>query len=131
MRVLVTGDREWDDEEPMLEVLMKLFEIAPHTIVVHGDCRGADRMFARLAVEIGFPTPEGHPADWNKHHRAAGPIRNRYMITESRRRAELDGHDLRMAFAFHNNIEASKGTRDMMTALKKAGIPCLLRTSKI
>lgn len=53
------------------------------------------------------------PADWNRYGRAAGPIRNRQMLTEGK-------PDL--VVAFHDDIESSKGTKDMVTIAEKAGV---------
>lgn len=86
MRILVTGSRDWKDIERLQSAL--LAEIVNHTleydepvIVVHGDCpTGADAMAHRFAKVVPICTPEPHPADWQKHGRSAGPIRNRHMV---------------------------------------------------
>jgi len=54
---------------------------------------------------------EPHPADWERHGRAAGPIRNQEMADA--------GADLCIAFPYG----IGKGTYDMIERARKAGIP--------
>jgi hypothetical protein len=124
MRVLITGDREWTDALKIRRVLECLKHIHPDAIVVEGEARGADSIAKLLAEELGFKV-EGHRAEWTKYRKAAGPIRNQFMIDESRRRAEVDGHHLEHAVAFHADLANSKGTLDMVRRLERAGINVL------
>ena len=57
-----------------------------------------------------------YPADWNQYGRAAGPIRNSLM-------ADM-GPDI--VLAFHRNILASSGTRDMIGIARGRDIPVRL-----
>ena len=110
MRILVTGSRHWDDEESM-RVFFTLFADkfpGKHTLV-HGDARGADKMAARIAEELGW-VPEDHPADWKRYKGAAGPIRNSEMVAL--------GADFCVGFP----TPASIGTYDCMEKARKAGI---------
>lgn len=120
-KILVTGDREWDDIPRVLE---ELKGFRPGTILVHGACRGADIICAAMAEALGFVV-RGYPADWEKHRRAAGPIRNRQMLKEEHKPEE----PIDLVLAFHNNIENSSGTADMIDCVIKAGIPWKLNTS--
>ena len=131
--MLVTGDREWCNAKiygeneafrqlnALFNVLFHLWEVAPDTIIVHGDARGADKIAGQIWLELtkNLNQVEAHPADWTKHHKAAGPIRNRAMITISAERASNDGHILRKAIACHSHFEDSKGTADMVKVLEK------------
>ena len=54
-----------------------------------------------------------YPAEWNKFGRAAGPMRNKRML--------IDGKP-DMVFAFHDDIENSKGTANMIKITREAGI---------
>jgi hypothetical protein len=72
-------------------------------------------MAGELSREMGLSEIEC-PAKWEEHGKAAGPIRNRQMLT----------HKPAMVIAFHNDIQKSKGTKDMITAAKDAGIPIRL-----
>ncbi len=60
-------------------------------------------------------------ADWLKEGRAAGPIRNKKMLVEGK-------PDL--VVAFHNDIDASKGTKNMLKQAQKAGIATRLFTEE-
>ncbi len=111
-RVLVCGDREWDDSSKIAEELRALLR-RDFVVLCHGDCRGADRIAGRIAERLGIPVTK-FPAEWDKYGGRAGPIRNRQMLNEFRPT---------MVLAFHDNIAFSKGTKDMVTAARKAGIP--------
>lgn len=119
MKVLCTGSREWDDIRTIAREL-QCFPVG--TIVIHGGCRGADTACDVVARELGFETRVYH-ADWTKHHRAAGPRRNQQMIDSE---CPID-----LCLAFHDDIESSKGTKDMMKRAKKAGIETRLIASSV
>ena len=78
MKFLITGGRDYrptpEDEEWYLDLL---HELQP-TEVHHGAARGADAWAGMVAARNGFRVVE-HPADWKRHGRAAGPIRNKEM----------------------------------------------------
>lgn len=120
-KILVTGDREWNDIPRVVEALKGY---RPGTILVHGACRGADNICAAVAEALGFEV-RAYPADWSKHRRAAGPIRNQQMLDEEHRSEE----PIDLCLAFHNNFENSRGTADMVKRAKKAGISWNLVTS--
>ena len=82
--ILVTGSREWDDYVKILEVFSEFAEdynINKKVLVIHGECRGVDKIADRVAKKLGFSI-SSNPAEWDKHGRAAGPIRNTKMIEE-------------------------------------------------
>jgi len=122
-RILITGDRNWDDLPKMVEVLTKHIRPA-QDIIIHGDARGADRMGAEVAKKLGVTKDRilAYPADWNQYHKAAGPMRNQQMLTEGKPSLVL---------AFHNNITESKGTRDMIKRSLKVGLPVYLNGVRI
>jgi hypothetical protein len=120
-KILVTGDRDWSDIPRVLE---ELKPYRPGTILVHGDCRGADVICAAIGEALGFEV-RPYPADWKTHPRAAGPIRNQQMLDEEHRFEE----PIDLCLAFHDRIESSRGTADMLRRVKKAGIPWKLNTS--
>src|ERR1017187_7880912 len=113
MRVLICGDRNWNQAGPILDALMAQDDV---TLVIDGAARGADTIGHQVAEAMDFPTKQ-FPADWDQYHKAAGPIRNQQMLTEGK-------PDL--VLAFHNDITKSKGTRDMLKRCIKAGIPFAL-----
>lgn len=111
-RVLVSGDRGWNNYQVILDELIKVHQEYGIEVVIEGECSGADQMARAAAVQLGIPYLP-FPADWRKHGRAAGPIRNRQMITEGKPTLVL---------LFHPFIENSKGTRDMQTAANQARV---------
>lgn len=52
-------------------------------------------------------------AEWGKYGKKAGPVRNQKMLDEGMPN---------VVYAFHSNIEASRGTRDMLERVQKAGL---------
>jgi len=110
MRILVCGDRRWTDYGMIWK---ELVERLPIELVIHGGARGADALAGRAARELGIPVSE-FPAEWSRYGRAAGPIRNRRMLDEGK-------PDL--VLAFHNDINRSLGTRNMVRQAVEAGVP--------
>jgi hypothetical protein len=111
MKVLCCGDRNWTCWKTIWSTLRPL---GPLTEVVEGEARGADKMSRYVAEKLGYPVHK-HPAAWDIHGKAAGVIRNQEM---------LDNHpDIELVLAFHDNLEASKGTKDMVSRARAKGIP--------
>lgn len=113
MRVLICGDRNWDAPWPITIIVRALKHGAEPPTIIEGEARGADTMAARSAERMGVAL-ERYPAKWDEHGKAAGPIRNQQMLTEGKPDA---------VFAFHDDIRASRGTKDMCDRAAKAGIP--------
>ena len=121
--VIITGGRDFDNYEMVKETLNYLFGALAVKLIA-GACSqgtltytrpdgtqvfGADGLAERYAAEFGYDfTP--YPADWKKHGRSAGPIRNSEMIKSG---AEV-------CIGFWDG--KSKGTFDMMTKANKAGL---------
>ncbi len=115
-RILVTGDRNWDD---WLLILTELANFPrKRTMVIEGGAHGAD-LYAKWIAEalFGEDSVEEYPANWNQFGKAAGPIRNQQMIDEGFPTTVL---------AFHSNLIASRGTRDMIKRALKVGLPVKL-----
>jgi len=115
--VLICGDRNWNNFKVVDTVLSML---PPNTEIVEGDCRGADKISGYLARKRGI-TVYTELAKWEGYEKAAGPIRNQLMINK---------YHPNLVIAFHDNIEKSKGTMDMIKKANKAGILVKLITSK-
>lgn len=99
MKILICGDRLWNERPPM-EKLVAGFP--SDTVVIHGDCHGADKMAGEVATARGL-TVEVYPIkpeDWLKYGKGAGPVRNRLMLSQN--------PDL--VIAFHNDLNQSRGT---------------------
>jgi len=137
MKILVTGDREWDDIEQIahtLERILETFQCAPRDVtIVHGAARGADTIAGLVAEELGMEV-KSYPAHWRHTDRCpkeckevigrpAGVIRNQKMLN--------DNPDIDFGIFFHPDLARSKGTKDMVKRLKKAGIPILSGTTPV
>lgn len=108
MKVVVCGDRNWNNYSVIYDVLSKLDRDA---IIIHGGASGADSIAGDIAAKLGFKVVRV-VADWGKYGISAGPIRNRKML-------DMNPN---LVLAFHNNIENSKGTKDCVEEAKKRGI---------
>lgn len=119
-RVLVTGSRRWHDPNAVERELTRLLVEHKSLTVVHGDCpTGADRharTWAEAQIHMGMRVSdawvrhEAYPALWEEFDKAAGPIRNKYMV-------QLDA-DVCIAFPdFH-----SRGTVSCIRLAQAAGI---------
>lgn len=108
MKVLVCGGREYSDKAALYATLDAIHEKTPITDIVHGAARGADMLAHQWAYERQvrmWPCP----AHWKDHGRAAGPLRNKRMLTE---------HKIDLVVAF----PGGQGTADMLRRAKAAGI---------
>lgn len=127
MRLLVTGSRDWPDQERLWEALDLVYERFLRNrkserkglfMVVHGGAQGADRMAMawvrgkRRDGELNV-YHEMHPAQWmqdGKFVKAAGHQRNQRMVNK--------GADLTIAF-IRNNSPGATGCVEMA---RKAGL---------
>lgn len=112
IRLLICGSRDWNNKELIKSEISKLLKEHEIEAIIHGGCRGADLQAGEVAREFTIPVKE-YPADWNKHGKAAGPKRNQKM---------LDDGKPNFVLAFHENIDESKGTKDMISRTKNANI---------
>jgi hypothetical protein len=79
VKVLVCGSREFTDRERIREVLATL----PATVeIIHGGARGADRIAASVASELGLKVLPPFLADWERFGKRAGYLRNYEMLDE-------------------------------------------------
>lgn len=112
MRVLICGDRHWQDAKLVYDTLAALHRTKPVAVVIEGEARGADSHGRDAAKQLGIEVAS-FPADWEHLGRGAGPIRNHKMLTEGK-------PDL--VLAFHDDLAASKGTAHMVRIARKAGV---------
>jgi hypothetical protein len=97
-RVLVTGARV----------------VSPRVVVVvQGECPygGVDLVAKKWAEGSPGVASEGHPAEWDRLGRRAGPVRNAHMVSL--------GADVCLAFP----AKGSRGTWDCLQRAVDAGIP--------
>lgn len=110
-KVIIAGGRHFDNYQLLKEkcdyyLQNKLKEGG--VVIVSGHATGADALGERYAQERGLSI-DAHPADWNQHGRAAGPIRNAEM-------AEVA--DALIAFWDGQ----SRGTANMINLAKSKGL---------
>ena len=81
-RLLVTGSRAWDDTRVIEHALAVILARHPEgVLLVHGACpRGADAIAAAYAARTPGYRIEAHPADWHRHGRSGGQLRNAEMV---------------------------------------------------
>jgi len=111
-RILVCGGRDFADSAFLFGVLDMEAEQRHVARIIQGGAQGAD-FLARMWCNTRFVSCMNFPADWSKHGKAAGPIRNQQMIDEGKPTK---------VFAF----DGGRGTADMIRRAKAAGIPVFM-----
>jgi len=111
---LICGCRNWNNEEVINLIMSGLCQSGYKTII-EGEAPGADTIARNIAKEKGFKVI-GYPAQWKLYGLRAGPIRNSQMLKEN--------PDI--VIAFHNNLESSRGTKNMILQAKNKGIKVLI-----
>lgn len=106
MRVLVCGGREYLNIDFVYQVLDTLDGVSE---IIEGGARGVDTIARHWAKERGVPV-RTFRADWQKHKKSAGPIRNGQMLREGK-------PDLVIAFP------GGRGTANMVEQAIRAGVP--------
>lgn len=112
MKVIVCGGRNFEANGFISDVLDGIHAETPIECVYQGGARGADRG-GKLWAEARGISCITFPADWEHHRLAAGPIRNKQMVTHVAEFSE------RMAVAF----PGGRGTADLIRQATSAGIP--------
>ena len=108
MRLLVAGSRDLTDRAQVFRVLDWVHARTPVSVLIQGGARGADSLAKEWAESRGVPV-ESFPADWGKHGKRAGPLRNARMLREG-------CPDLVVAFS------GGRGTADMVRQAEAAGV---------
>lgn len=107
MRVLVCGGRDFTNAAFVYRSLDRLHDETPITEMIQGGAKGADY----LANEWAKTKPIKRyvcKADWEKHGRAAGPMRNARMLEWK--------PDVVVAFP------GGRGTANMVSQARAAGV---------
>lgn len=109
MRVLITGGRDYKNRQRFNRYLDQFHWKNTIDLIIHGDCpTGADTLANDWAT-VNRVDCLPIAADWKKHGKSAGPIRNRLLVDE--------GHP-DVVIAFPGNT----GTRDMITYARTKNI---------
>jgi len=111
LRVLVCGGRDYCNAMQFVHCVCAILNKRGIDCIIHGGAPGAGSMAGKFAEWMKIPT-QVFPADWEKHGKAAGPIRNALMLLEGK-------PDLVVAFA------GGKGTADMVKKARQAGVEVL------
>lgn len=108
-RLVVAGSRDFDDYALLSAELDKLLAGKTNITIVSGTARGADRLGERYAAEHNLRI-ERFPAEWEKYHKGAGPIRNMKMVQSAD-----------AVIVFWDN--ESSGTKNIIECARKEDIP--------
>ena len=111
MKIIISGDRNATFDDHGLIIKEFINSLEDDCIIIHGDCRGVDKIAGFYSKVRGLEV-QTKAAEWKKHGKAAGPIRNQEMLNEK--------PDL--VVLFHPDIEKSLGTRNMRDIARKANI---------
>lgn len=114
MNLLICGDRHWTNRKQIADLLAKVKDQVE--AVIEGGARGADTLAKEAAMELNISVRE-FPAEWERYGRAAGPMRNTQMLEQGKPD---------MVWAFHNNLQESRGTKDMVRQAKARKIPTMV-----
>jgi hypothetical protein len=109
MRVLVCGGRNYGNVTRVAQELDALARQSPLTII-EGGATGADAIARAWWKHYGRGELITVKADWKRHGKAAGPIRNQQMLV-------CYMPDLVLAFP------GGRGTADMVARAKAARVP--------
>lgn len=106
MKTVIAGSRTVTNYDLVTKaVLDSGFNV---TEIVSGCARGVDSLGERYAVEHRLPI-NLFPADWNKHGKSAGPIRNQQMAEYAEALIAV-------------RQDMSRGTTDMITRAHTLGL---------
>ena len=108
MKVLVCGGRDFNNPDWLSCTLGELSRGAGWTTIIEGGARGADRQAREWALANNLDV-QTFDAEWHRHGKRAGPIRNQRMLEEGQ-------PDLIVAFP------GGHGTADMVRRARQAGI---------
>lgn len=108
-KVIIAGGRDFYDYKLLKEKCDQLLvNLLDEIEIVSGTASGADKLGERYASEKEY-TIKRFPADWNKHGKSAGFIRNNEMAVYAN-----------YLIAFHDGM--SRGTAQMIKVAKEKGL---------
>lgn len=80
MRIIVAGPRDFTDAKFVRAKLDRLTAALDDAVILTGACpTGVDAIAEQWAFFNGY-TVERYHADWDRHKKAAGPLRNSEMV---------------------------------------------------
>jgi len=112
MKVIIAGSRDIIDYDLVVQAVAESGFVI--TELVCGMAQGVDMLGYRYAKDHRIPIKE-FPANWDKHGRAAGPIRNKEMALYAEALIAMwDGE--------------SKGTKNMIDLATRQGLTVFVKT---
>lgn len=120
MKIIVTGDREWDNAKLMEYVLKGFHENSPITSIVQGGAnRGADFLAKHFCADKLSKASIAVKAEWAKDGGiGAGFIRNQKILKEH--------PDAEIVIIFHSFLGHSKLSKHLMELALEEDFPVLL-----
>jgi len=109
MKVLVCGGRDFQSPAQVWRAMDALHSLYGFTAIMQGGAKGVDAMARDWAATKPEIQRYVCKADWEKHGKAAGPIRNARMLEWK--------PDLVVAFP------GGRGTENMVEQATRAGVP--------
>jgi hypothetical protein len=109
IRLLVCGGRNYAARDTAFAALDAIDRKIGVGLVIEGGAPGADTIAWQWAKAHTVPFIEFR-ADWRKHGKAAGPLRNQEMIDDGKPDAVVA-------------LQGGRGTADMVDKARRAGIP--------
>lgn len=82
VKIAVIGSREFNEYSTLREILINLSSHYEKVTIISGGAKGADYLAEKYAKEFNLET-KILPADWEKHGKAAGFIRNKEIWDNS------------------------------------------------
>lgn len=108
-KLIVAGSRGFDDYDMLKATLDHLLQNKSEIMIVSGTAKGADILGERYAKEKGYSVNQ-KPADWKKHGKKAGYMRNEEMALFAD-----------ACVVFWDGV--SKGTKHMINLANKYDLP--------
>lgn len=108
MRVIIAGGRDYKDYSTLKSRCEEILEGQKQVTILSGGQRGADTLGEIYGETKGYKVIK-YEADWKRHGKAAGPIRNREMAAQA---------DLLIAF-FNGQ---SPGTQSMINEARRKNL---------
>ena len=120
MKVAIVGSRDFDwtptkkneyTKGKRMFIEMLVASLGHEDYVVSGGANGVDTWAEHYAMRHDVSRII-HEADWGKHGKAAGPIRNALIV-----------RDADILFAFYTDRATSRGTNNCVSQAKRKNIP--------
>jgi hypothetical protein len=111
MRVIVAGAVAWADE---VAVRCELAKLPTGSVVIHGDCPGADEIAGRVAAALGHAVEPMAKSkdDYAKFRKAAWKGLNERMLATG----------CELILVFHPDIASSRGSGHLIELAKAANV---------